>query len=159
MKDSVETIKDQRSGLRYSKNTPADFLPDPEPETLSEAKRRRQELNKELYKQAKAHIQENISDPDYNLSDLGRTMYMSERQLQRLFDKNNSPGFRAELNNLRMREAARLISLDKKSITEIAEEVGFKGAMHFSKAFKRTYQHSPREWRKFCRQQKSSSDN
>lgn len=121
---------------------------------LSAAAQRRQALNKEFYRKAREHIAENISNPEYSLTNLAESLFMSERQLQRIFKANGSEGFRAELTDFRMREASRLIAIDRQSITEISGKVGFRGGMHFAKAFKRCYGYSPREWRAHCRQQK-----
>ena len=46
-----------------------------------------------------------------------------------------------------MKKAKELLKMTQLPIYEIAEEVGYKNATHFSAAFKRSYKESPKEYR------------
>ena len=49
--------------------------------------------------------------------------------------------------NYRMLKATELLKLTSLSIAEIGSAVGYENQLHFSRAFKRIYGISPREWR------------
>ena len=51
------------------------------------------------------------------------------------------------LMNYRMLKATELLKLTSLSISEIGSAVGYENQLHFSRAFKRIYGVSPREWR------------
>lgn len=46
-----------------------------------------------------------------------------------------------------MIKATELLKMTKKSIAEISESVGYENQLHFSRAFKKIYNMSPRNWR------------
>ena len=52
--------------------------------------------------------------------------------------------------HLRMRRAAELLGTTKLAVKEVAREVGFADALHFSRVFRRAHRRSPRRYRAFC---------
>ena len=50
-----------------------------------------------------------------------------------------------------MAKAAALLTTSDRQISEIGALVGYPNALHFSRAFKRVYQISPREYRQIHR--------
>ena len=46
-----------------------------------------------------------------------------------------------------MIKATELLKLTKMSIGDISKAVGYENQLHFSRAFKKIYNISPREWR------------
>ena len=56
--------------------------------------------------------------------------------------------FQQKKTEARMSAAVILLSNKNKSITSIAEELGYSSAEHFSSAFHKYYEMSPREYRK-----------
>lgn len=108
------------------------------------------ERNQELIERARKIIYANLSDPDFSLEDLAQKLYISTRQIQRIFLKTGSRGFRYELHLARMRAGKHYLRSGNDSVASIAHKVGFKGPMHFSKAFRRQTGMSPIEWRRAC---------
>lgn len=51
------------------------------------------------------------------------------------------------LMSYRMIKAAELLKLTRLSIRDISNAVGYTNQLHFSRAFKKIYGLSPREWR------------
>jgi transcriptional regulator GlxA family with amidase domain len=102
----------------------------------------------DFFEKSKKIIYKNISNPEFSLNDLAREMYISTRQIQRIFLKNGSKGFRHELHLARMRAASYYLKNSNDPVNIIANRVGFLGPMHFAKAFRRHANMSPTEWRK-----------
>jgi AraC-like DNA-binding protein len=101
-----------------------------------------------FFDSAKKIIYKNISNPHFSLNDLASEMYISTRQIQRIFLKNGSKGFRHEVHLARMRAGRYYLENSNDPINVIANRVGFLGPMHFAKAFRRETDLSPTEWRK-----------
>lgn len=83
-----------------------------------------------------------------SLSDLSNRLKLSPRQTQRLLMDFYGKTFQQKKAEARMSAAAILLSDPKKKIAGIAESLGYSSAEHFSSAFRRYYQVSPREYRK-----------
>ena len=52
------------------------------------------------------------------------------------------------IKNLRLRDAKNLLINTNQKINEIAEQIGYNSADHFSRVFRQTYGMSPAEFRK-----------
>jgi transcriptional regulator GlxA family with amidase domain len=52
------------------------------------------------------------------------------------------------INNVRVKEAQRLLRESKLKVTQIAEHVGFESIVHFGRVFKRFTSLSPMEYKK-----------
>lgn len=83
-----------------------------------------------------------------SLSALAGRLKLSARQTQRLLMEYYGKSFQQKKAEARMSAAAILLSDPARSITSIAEDLGYSSAEHFSSAFRRFYQVSPREYRK-----------
>lgn len=99
------------------------------------------------YRRAQSLMSLWISQGDLHLDMVAGELGMTPRQLQRVFHSQRSEGFRAELLEMRMSLARRLLDSDR-PISEIAAAVGYRGPMHFAKAFRRRWGCSPRQYRK-----------
>ena len=84
------------------------------------------------------------------LSSIASTLAMSERKLQRLL-REEGVHYRDVVDAERARIAARLLSRDDQSVGRVAEKLGFDSLSAFSRAFKRWYDQSPREFRQQSR--------
>lgn len=73
----------------------------------------------------------------YSVQRLARSLDISERQLHRYFKDHFGDSPRHFLETLRMKDAARALS-EGGSVKEVAYQVCFKQASHFSRVFKRT---------------------
>jgi AraC-like DNA-binding protein len=81
------------------------------------------------------------------VEDVARRVATSPRQLQRVFAEVDGLGFRAYLRRVRMCRAAELLATTDLPVREVAQQVGYRDASQFSKAFKRTRGVTPSEAR------------
>lgn len=75
-------------------------------------------------------------------------LFKSPKTLSNLFRKYNKKTPLMVINERILLEAKRLLVYSDKTGDEIAKELGYKEAGHFSKFFKRNEGHSPKEFRK-----------
>lgn len=85
---------------------------------------------------------------DLSLDTLARRLGLSTRQTQRLLMEYYGKSFQQKKTEARMSAASILLSDKSRSITSIAEDLGFSSIEHFSSAFRSFYQISPRAYRK-----------
>ncbi len=83
-----------------------------------------------------------------SLNTLADRLSLSPRQTQRLLMDFYGKSFQEKKAEAKMSAAAILLSDQTRSITSIAEDLGYSSAEHFSSAFRKYYQMSPREYRK-----------
>ncbi|MBO6127948.1 MAG: helix-turn-helix transcriptional regulator [Pseudobutyrivibrio sp.] len=82
------------------------------------------------------------------LSSLAEFFHYSEPHLCTLIKQNTGENFTDLIKKLRLKDAVNyLINTDLK-INEIAEQIGYNSADHFSRVFRQTYKCSPAEYRK-----------
>ena len=89
------------------------------------------------------HYMERIS-----LSALARRLYLSEQQTERMIKKTYGARYREHLAKIRVKSAMELLTETKKSITEVAEAVGYDSYNGFYAAFKKITGITPTDWRK-----------
>jgi AraC-like DNA-binding protein len=95
------------------------------------------------------HLGSCVTDPDLSAESLARTFRCSERYVHKLFSATGrSVG--EHLNDRRVALCAqRLIDKqERRTIAEIAFEVGFRDISHFNRLFKRSHGVTPRELRR-----------
>lgn len=83
-----------------------------------------------------------------SLESLAAKLKLSTRQTQRLLMDYYGKSFQQKKAEARMSVAAILLSDQTRSITSVAETLGYSSIEHFSSAFRNFYQTSPREYRK-----------
>lgn len=83
-----------------------------------------------------------------SLDALADKLKLSARQTQRLLMEYYGKTFQQKKAEAKMSAAAVLLADKSRSITSIAEDLGYSSAEHFSSAFRKYYQSSPREYRK-----------
>lgn len=83
-----------------------------------------------------------------SLARLANELNLSTRQTQRLLMELYGKTFQQKKAEARMSAAAMLLSDKTRSITSIAQDLGYCSVEHFSSAFRKFYLLSPREYRK-----------
>lgn len=78
---------------------------------------------------------------------LAASVGLSRRQLERLFMTETKSSPAVVYRKIRLERAKQLLSKTKASLIEIALEVGFENASHFSRAFSQAYGQSPTRMR------------
>jgi AraC-like DNA-binding protein len=101
----------------------------------------------------KSYISQHLADPDLGAERIARAMFISVRQVYKLWEAEPRPLGQWILE--RRLDAARheLTSPRGRSqtIAAIARRWGFADSTHFSRRFRQAYGMSPREWRQACR--------
>ena len=92
------------------------------------------------------YIQHNYQN--ITLSSLAEFFHYSEPHLCTLIKQNTGSNFTDLIKNLRMKDSINYLLNSDLKINEIAENVGYNSADHFSRVFRKTYNCSPAEYRK-----------
>jgi transcriptional regulator GlxA family with amidase domain len=77
------------------------------------------------------------------ITQLAAAVGLSRRQLERLFMEKTKSSPALLYKRLRLERARRLLTQTKAPLVDIAIEVGFENASHFSRAFRKTFGQSP----------------
>jgi YesN/AraC family two-component response regulator len=94
-----------------------------------------------------AYISQNYENK-LSLSSLAEKFNYSPAYLSRAFKEVTGFNFVEYKNNVRIKEASKLLLQSELSVTEIATEVGFNNITHFGRIFKEITDLSPLEYRK-----------
>ena len=84
-------------------------------------------------------------DAGFDARVLARRCDVSERQLERIFERELASVPKPWLNEQRMVAARRLLA-SAESIKQVAFELGYKHPTHFCRDFKQCYEMTPREF-------------
>ena len=91
------------------------------------------------------YMQENYST--VTLSGLAEFFNYSERQIQRIIKKSTGCSFSENIQKLKMKHAAQLLSDPDRSISAISEELGYSDTGNFRHIFRKYYGMTPAEYR------------
>ncbi|HLP46056.1 MAG TPA: response regulator, partial [Candidatus Kapabacteria bacterium] len=110
-------------------------------------------LDREFFQELQAVIETNLSEPEFNVEELRKKLYMSGATLYRkvLALTNETPT--DFIRSYRLKRAAELLKSGSGSITEVAFEVGFSSRTYFSKCFKEKFNRLPSEYQEGEREQ------
>lgn len=97
----------------------------------------------------KSFVEEHLCDPDLDAQKVSLGVHLSTRYISKLFEAEDSSLVRHIWQRRLDRCAARLRDLAwaNASISTIAMELGFNNLSHFSRAFRRRFNRSPRDYR------------
>ena len=90
-------------------------------------------------------------DREISLVSLAREYGYSSFHFHRFFSKTVGETPKKHVDRLRLERAAYKLAIHDETILEIALSVGFKDHETFSRAFKRAFSYSPREYRQACK--------
>lgn len=85
---------------------------------------------------------------DLTLDTLAKQVNLGKRQTERLLQKHYNKTFLQKRTEARMSAACLLLSESNKSIAEIADELGYSSAEHFTNTFRQFYGMTPSGYRK-----------
>ncbi|WP_093858450.1 helix-turn-helix domain-containing protein [Streptomyces sp. TLI_053] len=106
----------------------------------------------ELLSRIRAHIEDNLADPDLSPDSVARSQHISVRYLHKLFQQDGTTvgqWVRQRRLDACRRELERP-SRRQTSVSAVAHRWGFVSHSHFSRAFRETYGVSPREWQAYA---------
>ena len=112
------------------------------PEQSSNTKR----LQDYYVRDALTYIEQNFQN-DISVEDIAKFCGLNRSYLGKLFRDATGKTPQQFLLSYRMIKATELLKLTKLSIGDISCAVGYDNQLHFSRAFKKLYEMSPREWR------------
>ncbi|MGM9778374.1 MAG: ATP-binding protein, partial [Prevotella sp.] len=101
-----------------------------------------------LMKRVMKVVNQNYTDPDFNVEALSQKVGVSRAQLHRRMKDITGMTTSDFLRNIRMEQAARLLKEGKINITQVAYSVGYNNQTHFSTVFKAHFGMSPTEYGK-----------
>lgn len=97
--------------------------------------------------EALVYIEHNFQN-DISIEDIAAVCGLNRSYFGKIFKKALGKTPQEFLLNYRMLKAAELLKLTSMPIGDISNAVGYANQLHFSRAFKKIYGISPREWRK-----------
>lgn len=92
-------------------------------------------------------IEENISDPQFGISEIGRELGLSRGQLYRKVKSALGYSVNDYIVKIRLKKAKYLLANEQMSIAEIAHQTGFRTSAYFSTVFKNALDCTPSEYR------------
>jgi AraC family transcriptional regulator len=89
-------------------------------------------------------------DHDLSLESLARQYGYSPFHFHRFFSRTVGETPKQHIDRLRLERAAYKLAITRETVLHIALSVGFKNHETFSRAFKRTFHYTPRDYRRAC---------
>lgn len=133
----VRSLFANRDRLRRSLSTDVVLAPD-EPDMLS--------ADEAFVAHVKEMMEIHMGDANFDLGIFAELMHMSPRQLQRKFKAVLDMTPMAFVRVMRLKRAAQLLEKRAGNISQIAYQVGYSHARHFTRNFTRFYGKSPRTY-------------
>lgn len=93
------------------------------------------------------YLQEHLKE-EVSLSTLAEKFHLNAQYISQLFKNEIGVGFLSYLTNIRMEKAKKLLITTSRPITEIAEQTGFNDYRVFTKAFKKSENITPSQYRR-----------
>lgn len=102
--------------------------------------------NDALMERVLKSVNENLSNTDFGVESLTKSVGISRAQLHRKMKEMTGLSTSEFIRNVRLEQAARLIGNKKINITQVAYSVGFNNQAHFSTVFKKHFGMTPTEY-------------
>ena len=106
------------------------------------------DIDKSFIERFKKLIEDNLSNSELNVEELGRSMGMSRVQLYRKVKSLTNYAPNELLRIARLKKATSLLSSSDMTIAEITYEVGFTSPSYFTKCYKDHFGESPTDFLK-----------
>ncbi len=111
---------------------------------------------KALFEKAKAVVEENMSDPDFNNSVFIREMAVCKTVLYEKLKALTGQTISEFIESVRLKQAMYLLSYPTLSVSDIAYDTGFKSPALFSRSFKKHFGITPSEFSRRKQQSKAT---
>lgn len=105
------------------------------------------ELNRDFVAKLDRYIIDNLSDAELDIPSIATYMAMSRSALYAKSKKVLGRGIGEYIDEMRMKEACRLLCETDLSMSDISEKVGYNSQRYFSTRFKQALGQTPREYR------------
>jgi signal transduction histidine kinase/ligand-binding sensor domain-containing protein/DNA-binding response OmpR family regulator len=100
-------------------------------------------IDRDFLKELKAVINKNLSDPDFNVDQLAKKLYMDRSTIYRKVLALTGETPTRFIRSCRLKRAAELLRDNFGTVVEVAFEVGFSNAGYFAKCFKEKFHQQP----------------
>lgn len=110
----------------------------------------------EKVRQVRDYLCGHLGEP-ITIETLARRFHLSPTLLKTCFRQVHGQPLHKYLLECRLRQAAKLLSVSRLPVAQVAEQVGYRSTSQFGAAFKRRYRLSPLQYR-FAAREKSDSD-
>ena len=107
--------------------------------TLTDAQR--------IVRKAKSYCERHYQE-DISLDAIAAEVHITKSWFCSLFKKETGQTFGNYITDLRLKKAATALATTEMKVGQIAEDVGYKNASHFHRAFSEKYQTTPAEYRR-----------
>jgi len=114
--------------------------------TLQPAKISVSPIDREFIKELKQVIGKNLADPDFNVEQLAKKLYMDRSTIYRKIHALTGESPTEFIRSCRLKRGAELIKNNFGTVLEVALEVGFSSANYFTKCFKKKFHQLPSEY-------------
>ncbi|WP_143401904.1 two-component regulator propeller domain-containing protein [Fulvivirga sp. M361] len=104
--------------------------------------------DEEFISRALESVEENMSNSEYGVEDLGKDTGMSRMQLYRKLKALTGQSANEFIRTIRLKRAAQLIEHDELTIAEVTYEVGFSDLPYFRSCFKKQFGVNPSAYAK-----------
>jgi signal transduction histidine kinase/ligand-binding sensor domain-containing protein/DNA-binding response OmpR family regulator len=111
--------------------------------TLKPAKMNVSPIDKEFLNDLQKVIEENISDPEFNVEELSKKLYIGRTTLYRKIHALSGESPTEFIRSYRLKQGAELLKKGFGSVLEVAFEVGFSSATYFTRCFKKKFHQLP----------------
>jgi len=98
------------------------------------------------YKKLLAYLDDHLNE-EVNIEKIEEICHYSYRNINRIFEAIHQETIGKYIKRLRLEKGAQLLKYSDIGISQIAYQVGFEDRSAFSKAFKKSYGESPKEYR------------
>ncbi|MHB8130343.1 MAG: response regulator transcription factor [Mobilitalea sp.] len=142
---SMEEIEEAITAMVHSLQI-KNILPEKENVPRQEADKLDNEASNFIVNNAIKYLELNYPHK-ITLSEVAEKTYVSQWHLSKLLNRNLEQNFSEILNNVRIKEAQKLLRDPSLRIGDIAERVGFVDMAHFSRVFKKNIGISANEYR------------
>ncbi|CAK4853298.1 unnamed protein product [Aphanomyces euteiches] len=95
---------------------------------------------------AKLYIEQHYSDPELQLDEVAKHVFVNSSYLRALFKKEIGMTLTDYVTHVRMQKAKELLSRGSSKLADIAEQIGYNDPAYFSRCFKKYYGASPSEY-------------
>jgi signal transduction histidine kinase/CheY-like chemotaxis protein len=103
-------------------------------------------IDREFFKDLQAVINKNMSDPDFNVEELCRKLYMGRTSLYRKIHALSGETPADFIRSCRLKKGAELLKQKSGTVLEVSFAVGFSSSSYFAKCFKEKFHQLPSEY-------------
>jgi signal transduction histidine kinase/DNA-binding NarL/FixJ family response regulator len=100
-------------------------------------------MDNEFIRDLQEVIEKNLGEPDFNVEELCKKLYMSQSTVYRKIQALTGESPTDFIRSYRLKRAAQLLESGMGSITEVAFEVGFSSRSYFTRCFKEKFHQLP----------------